>query len=89
MASATPQQMWATAYAEDGFVILSNLLGTDTLDRLRRAMDRFLKDPFTPVIPSERSSHGEAMREITDPPLLRQNSLRTPESAAVKSVSLR
>ena len=34
----------------DGFVILPNLLDADTLDRLRQAMDRFLKDPFTPVV---------------------------------------
>ena len=37
--------MWAKAYAEDGFVIVPNLQGADTLDRLRQAMDRIMKDP--------------------------------------------
>jgi len=37
--------MWVKAYAEDGFVIVPNLQGADTLDRLRQAMDRIMKDP--------------------------------------------
>jgi len=39
------QQMWVKAYAEDGFVIVPNLQGADTLDRLRQAMGRIMKDP--------------------------------------------
>jgi hypothetical protein len=35
--------LWA--YAEDGFVIVPNLLDADTLDRLRQAMNLLLKDP--------------------------------------------
>lgn len=41
----TNQQLWAKTYAEDGFVIVPDLLDAATLERLREAMDRILNDP--------------------------------------------
>ena len=41
----TNQQLWAKAYAEDGFVIVPDLLDAATLERLREAMDLILNDP--------------------------------------------
>ena len=100
--------MWVKAYAEDGFVIVPNLQGADTLDRLRQAMDRIMKDPKG--VPEDlrhkvlyERTHVAKYREwhngiITGTPCVRSricryraknSSTTTPESAPVKSVSLR